>query len=193
VTSETFPGLRSRLAARSPRRVSPNVGQREAAVALILGPDERGAGHILFIKRAEFTGDPWSGQIAFPGGRRDPADPDLQHTAMRETLEETGISLAPDALAGALDDLSPVSPHLPQIIVRPFVFELEGLPRVEPSAEVALHLWVSRDVLQSSRTSETLMLLGQPRLVPGYRVGHHFIWGMTERILTPLLDLLDQR
>lgn len=148
------------------------------------GPPE-----LLFIRRAEVAGDPWSGQMAFPGGRRDPHDPTLLETALRETAEETGIAIAPDALLGELDDLSPVSPHLPQLVVRPFVFCLEARPQVSPSEEVSLHLWVRRDDLLAARTTATLTILGTPREMPGYRVGPHFIWGMTERILTPFLDL----
>jgi hypothetical protein len=62
---------------------------------------------------------------------------------------------------------------------------------VFPSAEVALHLWVPRDVLAAAVTNETLDLSGGPRMVSGYRVGPHFIWGMTERIVMPFLKLFD--
>lgn len=190
LNGNTFPEIRTRLAARGATRVPVAAGQGEAAVAIVLAPDAHGSLRILFIKRAEHPGDPWSGQMAFPGGRRDPGDPDLLTTAIRETTEEVGFALRREALLGELDDLSPVSPHLPQLVVRPFVFGADTPPQVKPSAEVALHLWVSRDALVAGRTEETLVLLGRPRQVSGYRVGPHLVWGMTERILTPLLDLL---
>jgi 8-oxo-dGTP pyrophosphatase MutT (NUDIX family) len=183
--------VRARLAASTPRRVVPLPGQAQAAVALILAPEARGDPKILFIKRAEYDGDPWSGHLALPGGRRHREDPDLRSTAVRETAEEVGIALPSEALLGELDDLSPVSPHLPQVIVRPFVYGLPAEPPVFPSAEVALHLWIPRDVLGAAATTETLHLLGQPRVVRGYRVGPHFIWGMTERIIMPFMQLLD--
>jgi 8-oxo-dGTP pyrophosphatase MutT (NUDIX family) len=170
--------------------VEPLPGQGQAAVALILAPEASGDPAILFIKRAEHEGDPWSGHLALPGGRRHRGDADLRATAVRETAEEVGIALPPEALLGELDDLSPVSPHLPQVIVRPFVFGLAEQPPVIPSAEVALHLWVPRDVLAASSRTETLQLLGLPRAVPGYRVGPHFIWGMTQRIILPFIELL---
>jgi len=188
--SGDFSRVRDRLAALPPRRVEPLPGQDQAAVALILAPEARGDPAILFIKRAEHEADPWSGHLALPGGRRYREDPDLRATAVRETAEEVGIALPPEALLGELDDLSPVSPHLPQVMVRPFVFGLMSQPPVFPSAEVALHLWVPRDVLAAAATTETLHLLGQPREVTGYRVGPHFIWGMTERIIVPFMRLL---
>ena len=62
-----------------------------AAVALVLrGPAE--APGILFIKRASRDGDPWSGQMAFPGGRYDPADESEKETAIRETEEEVFLA-----------------------------------------------------------------------------------------------------
>ena len=67
---------------------------RRAAVALVLrGPgDASGDGaegpiELLFVKRAEWEGDPWSGHVAFPGGRHEPQDETLWDTAARETHE----------------------------------------------------------------------------------------------------------
>jgi 8-oxo-dGTP pyrophosphatase MutT (NUDIX family) len=185
-----FSDIRARLDATRPTRSQPVAGQPQAAVAIVLLPGEDDGPEILFIKRAEFAGDPWSGHLALPGGRRQAEDATLLVTAARETAEEVGIALPLEALLGELDDLSPVSQHLPQVVVRPFVFGLETRPSIIPSAEVALHLWVARDALLAARTFELLPLLGQPRSMPGYRLGTHFIWGMTERIITPFLDLL---
>src|SRR3989442_8572178 len=95
-----------------------------AAVALIL---LEGAGlEALFIRRAERADDPWSGQIALPGGRRGPHDADLAATAIRETNEETGVDLSSAERLGVLDDLYPRTPTLPPVVVRPFVFALTG-------------------------------------------------------------------
>ena len=187
---DEFGDIRARLAARRPRRAEPEGGQSQAAVAVVLLPGADEGPEILFIKRAEYSGDPWSGYLALPGGRRQPGDPSLLTTAIRETAEEVGFELSTGALLGELDDLSPVSPHLPQVVVRPFVFGLAVRPGIITSDEVALHLWVSRDALLGTRTSELLPLLGGSRTMPGYRLGAHFIWGMTERIITPFLDLL---
>jgi 8-oxo-dGTP pyrophosphatase MutT (NUDIX family) len=68
----------------------------EAAVALVLRTTPAGVIELLFIKRAERHDDPWSGQIALPGGRYDPDDESLEATAVRETFEEVSIDLRRD-------------------------------------------------------------------------------------------------
>jgi 8-oxo-dGTP pyrophosphatase MutT (NUDIX family) len=73
-------------------------GVRKAAVALIFRLGENDVPELLFIKRAEYEGDPWSGQIAFPGGRAEERDGSLAETAIRETREETGIDLAREGM-----------------------------------------------------------------------------------------------
>jgi 8-oxo-dGTP pyrophosphatase MutT (NUDIX family) len=183
--------VRTLLGRHPPHRVTIAPPLREAAVAVILAPAAEGELALLFIKRAEHPKDPWSGQMALPGGRRDASDPNLLATAIRETAEETGIALQPEEVVGELDDLSPVSPHLPPLVVRPFVFGLPETPTVRLSAEATLHLWVPRVRMAEHRTEETVVVAGGRQLtVPGYRIGAHFIWGMTERIISPLLALL---
>jgi 8-oxo-dGTP pyrophosphatase MutT (NUDIX family) len=74
------------LSSRSPREEY-DPAYAEAAVAILLVPDPDS---MLLIRRAERGDDPWSGQMGLPGGRRHATDPDLRHTAVRETLEEVG-------------------------------------------------------------------------------------------------------
>ena len=99
-----------------------------AAVAVLLHDGTEGL-EALFIHRAERAGDTWSGQIAFPGGRREPSDSDLRVTAIRETHEEIGVDLASAEPLGVLDDMYPRTPVLPPVVVRPFVFGLLNDPR----------------------------------------------------------------
>ena len=187
VTQLTFEDIGRHLADHAPRQVEIRPPLRGASVALTLVPGREDGLDLLFIKRAEHPGDPWSGQMALPGGRRDRTDPDLLRTAIRETNEETGIDLTSAMLLGALDDLAPVSPHLPPIVVRPFAFALVHRPVIVRSHEVALHLWVPLEQLASSLVTAPVHVRGRHFTMPGYQVGPHFIWGMTERIVTTFL------
>lgn len=164
---------------------------RHAAVALVLR--ERSPGdplELLFIQRAVYPGDPWSGQVAFPGGRRDPDDPHLVHTAMREVEEELGLSLDGRArLLGALDEIHPRTPVLPPIIVRPYVFAVNGEVEVTPNAEVAAAFWVPLSVLRDPSTEKesTVEVRTARWRVPSYVIEEQVVWGMTERILRQFL------
>lgn len=188
MTDLTLDDVRDRLAARTPWRAD-RAGRIEAAVALTLAPGADGL-ELLLIKRASRAGDPWSGQMALPGGHREPGDASLLETARRETREETAIDLGTGDRLGELDDLRPSTPHLPPVVVRPFVFGLRERPRVTGSHEVALHLWVPCNRLASAAVTEEIEVRGRPLVVRGYRVGSHLVWGMTERILTPFFQLL---
>jgi 8-oxo-dGTP pyrophosphatase MutT (NUDIX family) len=157
-----------------------------AAVALILVPDPEA---ILLIRRAERVGDPWSGHMALPGGRRESIDVGLLDTAMRETAEEVGIKLDQQHLAGSLTDVVPRTPVLPPIAVRPFVFTLNSRPPLRLNAEATSAHWVSLSHLLRPDTRHPVRLdvAGQSRVVPAYELEDGMVWGMTERILTCLL------
>ncbi len=188
MTAITLERVRDRLGGHSPRR-SREAGSIQAAVALLLAPEETGRLALLLIKRAEHPGDPWSGQMALPGGRRDPSDADLLATVARETQEEVGIGLTPDRLLGELDDLRPRTPTLPPVSVRPFVFGLSSRPPIRPSGEVALYVWVALDELAGGSTRTEIAIPGRGTY-SAYQVGDHVVWGMTERIIMPFIELL---
>jgi len=186
--SDAFTDIHRRLSTRSPVRAD-LTGRIPAAVAVVLVEGDAGL-EMLLIKRSEREGDPWSGQMALPGGRREDADADLLETAMRETEEETGVVLASGKLLGELDDLSPSIVHLPPIMVRPYVFGLEQKPPARAREEVDLVLWVPLLELDGRLRQEDIAV-GDYRLrAPGYRLGEHFVWGLTERMLTPFLALI---
>jgi 8-oxo-dGTP pyrophosphatase MutT (NUDIX family) len=180
--------IAERLASYRPRAAPDEARIRWAAVAVIVVPRPDA---VLLIRRAELAGDPWSGHMAFPGGRHSPADPDLAAAAIRETFEEVGVVLPRDALLGTLDDIAPRTPALPPIAVRPFVFRLDARPDLTLNAEVAAAAWVPFETLRHPDTygEVTLHLHGAEASVPAYRFEEAVVWGMTERILTGLLDL----
>ncbi|HYK81605.1 MAG TPA: CoA pyrophosphatase [Gemmatimonadales bacterium] len=187
----TLAAARRAMRRHRPRTVTAPDAQ-PAAVALILVDGAAGL-EALFIHRAERAGDPWSGQVALPGGRRDPHDADLLATAIRETREETGVELGAAERLGALDDLHPRTPTLPPVVVRPFVFGLGERPTLTPSPEVQGAFWLALGSLAEPgvRQELTLTVQGTPRTFPAYRVREGLIWGMTERILTPFLQRVD--
>jgi len=186
----TLARVREALAGRAPRVVDA-AEARPAAVALVLLEGSAGL-ELLFIERAERAGDPWSGQVALPGGRRDAGDPDLPATALRETLEETGVDLAGAERLGTLDDLYPRTPVLPPVVVRPFVFALARRPVLTLSAEVRDAFWVPLAALRApgARRDTLVAVRGVELTFPAYHYGGYVVWGMTERILTPFLDMI---
>ncbi|HYF40692.1 MAG TPA: CoA pyrophosphatase [Gemmatimonadales bacterium] len=158
-----------------------------AAVAVILVPDPDA---LLLIRRAERSGDPWSGHMALPGGRRESQDPDLLTTSIRETAEEVGIELSPSELVGTLEDVIPRIPVLPPVAVRPFVFLRESRPALTLNPEVTSATWVPLSHLLRPDTHHLVRLevSGTSRLVQAYELSDAIVWGMTERILTQLLN-----
>jgi 8-oxo-dGTP pyrophosphatase MutT (NUDIX family) len=178
--------LRERLALRGNGSPDEDPTLVWAAVAIILTPQPDS---ILLIRRADRSGDPWSGHMALPGGRREPGDPDLAGTAIRETAEEVGVELRREDLAGSLADVIPRTPVLPPVAVRPFVFLLPERPAMRLNAEVAQASWVPVDYLLRPDTHHPVQLevAGQSRQVQAYQLENAIIWGMTERILTSFL------
>ena len=181
--------LKERIANHQPVEVV-EPSARRAAVALILRRDAQ----LLFIQRAHYETDPWSGQVAFPGGREEPGDTSLMDTALRETYEEIGLDLRRDGeVIGQLDDLGPPTPRLPPVVVRPFVALIGSHSAPILSDEVAACFWVPlaalrldtgwRDTVVTARGMEFTR-----------RAFHHegfVVWGMTERILSHFLTLFE--
>ena len=148
---------------------------------------------ILLIQRAVREGDPWSGQIALPGGRRHAEDATLQDTAVRETFEETGLDLnASGVVLGALDELRPRTPVLPPIIVTPYVFVAAGDQPLQISDELADAFWVPWSTFEDpTRLDEsTVQVRGASWRVTSYTIGERVVWGMTERMLRQLATRL---
>ena len=182
-----------RIAERTPLAVQTTGNERYAAIALTLRPSADGEPELLMIRRAEFEGDPWSGHIACPGGRMDPGDIDLGHTAIRETLEETGVDLARDGrILGALDDVAPRTPALPPLVIRPFVAIVSRDAVTTPSDEVAEAFWVplSAFLHGPSWGRASVQIRGDDsREVEVFRYGQFVVWGLTHRALTQFLEL----
>lgn len=177
------------IEARELRRVS-REGAKRAAVAVVIGGDPDPA--IAFIRRKVRSGDPWSGQVAFPGGFQASDAESLEGTARRETLEETGLDLARHGrLVGPLDDVSPRTPYLPPLIVAPFVYSVPVPPLLSAGDEADAALWIpARQVFDPAhRTAFELPLPAGTRAFPAIQVQDLVIWGLTERILAQVAEL----
>ena len=184
--------IRSALASHTPVAAAEEEGVRKASVALIFRVGKDGPAELLFVKRADYESDPWSGQIAFPGGRQEAGDASLEETAIRETREETGIDLGREGMMiGRLDDLRPRTVGLPAIVVRPFVALLDRSEPLALSREVALSFWLPLAALlrADSWQQDTVFARGIQIKARVFRHEGHVVWGMTERILTQLLRL----
>lgn len=177
----------ARTLGRCPGAVLDRDGvSRCAAVAVIMRLGNDGDVELLMIERAAYAGDPWSGHIALPGGRQEPGDPSLWHTALRETFEETAIDLgAVGRVIGTLDEVQPRTARLPPLIIRPYVFVAPRDVTIVASHEVAAAFWVPLALLSHpSATGEaTFTDRGIERTERSFRLGDHVIWGLTERIL----------
>ena len=186
--------IQARLSAHEPLRFSTGPETRQAAVAVVLR--ERGADtEVLFIKRAEKEGDPWSGDMAFPGGHREPADTDLMAAAMRETAEEIGLVIEPSDLIGELSQERPArNARRTDMLVAPYVFAIDGDPSFDLSHEVAEVVWTRLAPMHTgdNRTMEHRSIGGTPIPFPGYRLGaRHFVWGLTYRMMQTFFEALD--
>jgi 8-oxo-dGTP pyrophosphatase MutT (NUDIX family) len=189
--------IRRALAPHAPELLPASGGpasQRAAAVALCLR-ERRGAAELLFIERAERDGDPWSGHMAFPGGRVEPGDRSSRRAAERETFEEVGISLVGAEALGRLDDMR--GHHAagpPALVISAFVYYVPTPPPLVLSDEVEQAFWFPLDELHDpQRHVDYRFGPAREYCFPGIVVGdpeRHVVWGLTYRFLEVLLAAL---
>ena len=151
----------------------------------------------LFIRRSSRKDDPWSGQMAFPGGRFDQQDGSLKGTAIRETHEEIGLDLnRTGSYLGALPPLEPMRSKPPRkMIIEPHFFVVRGDPALTlDEREVAEVMWLPLGPMISgeTHTATEYFFDGQSHLFPSFETpSDQPIWGLTYRILESLFKLID--
>jgi 8-oxo-dGTP pyrophosphatase MutT (NUDIX family) len=190
LTPPFLPRLRDAISRRT-RATLAEEGAQRAAVALVVTEEAEPA--LLFVKRRERAGDPWSGHVAFPGGYRSAADESAAATAARETEEETGLPLATAGQrVGDLDDIYPRSIYLPRVIVTPVVFAVPARLEVRPSEEVERAVWVGvRELLDpGNRRPFRIELPLGPREFDSIEVAGLVIWGLTERVIQQVVNII---
>jgi 8-oxo-dGTP pyrophosphatase MutT (NUDIX family) len=185
--------LHARFGAVGPGELAADDPTRRAAVAVVLRLGEMP--HVLLMKRVEREGDPWSGQVSFPGGRFQHGDPDLVRTAIRETREELGIDLGTTArYVGALEPIVATGRvtgrPLPVSGVTPFLFleEIPVDPVLGPEAEAAFWLPIERAAGGTYDGEMQYVHQGTPMTFPCWRFEGYVIWGLTYRMLRSLIE-----
>lgn len=166
------------------------VNVRESAVAIMLFEQEDQF-HCTLIQRPSYEGN-HSGQISFPGGKRDPQDKNLQSTAMRECMEEVGIDLRKAEMLGKL---TPVYIPVSNFHVEPYAFFYPETPEFTPDErEVEFILTITMEsLLDESAVSQMDVPMpngGMLRNVPCFLIEGRQIWGATALILNELKTLL---
>ena len=191
----TVPRIAEALAAREPV-LRPGGGERAAVALLLHGSREEEAPRLLLIERARREGDPWSGDLAFPGGRMEPGDADERAAAERETAEEVGLDMAAARFLGRLDDMSA---SLVPITVAAFVYAVESaaLPALSLSDEVTEALWIPLPHLFDRRRlrEHRLRRGAAEHRFPALDLlgpGRPLLWGLSYRFTRALGSLVDE-
>lgn len=180
--------LHRAIGERRPRELEAQAGR--AAVALVFAgfPDDLA---LCLIQRVTRGGDPWSGQMAFPGGRAEDHDGTPRDVAERETLEEVGLDLAAAEFLGPLDELYiRHSGRVTRDVLSPFGYYAgDLLPELQPCPdEVAAAFWVPvRHIWDRANwTFFDWERGGKPVRLPGIAYEGKVIWGLTYMILMSL-------
>lgn len=138
---------------------------------------------ILLVKRTIVQGDPWSGDMAFPGGKRTSKDKSIFDTVKREVYEETNIDLNKNHCLGVMEaEFSSVRKNLAVI---PFLFLLEESPEIKLNEELDAYYWTEFSKLKWRKGRSIV----KHRDVPVYDVGDEKVWGLTYGILTRMITL----
>jgi len=167
----------------------PRAGEPVAAAVLVPIYRAGGASHLVLTRRrADLRRH--AGEISFPGGRRDPTDPDLQTTALREAEEEIGLPRASVELVGPLPVTSTFATGYE---IHPFVGAVPpGVAWELSPREVDAVLELPLEEIRAGRTVTRIDRRGISFLTDAYVVEDHLIWGATARIIEHLLGRLDE-
>ena len=172
------------------------VPSQRAAVAITVRSGVSGP-EILMIQRAVRQGDPWSGHMGFPGGRKDESDASDMACAKRETREEIGFDL--DIYGELVCQLSDVNTgwraDRPEMLVAPFVFKVGSTPVFELNHEVDDTLWVPLSFLlnDANRSRHQWDWRGEVLESDAFTFDDRLIWGLSLMMIDELLQLIADR
>ena len=172
-------------------KILPVNENRVASVALILR-NLAADPEILFIERAKNPNDPWSGQIAFPGGNKETSDKDAMFTACRETQEEVGLMITDNHVLGRLDDQQGRSNYRAMpLIINCFVFEVRGSQQAENNYEVADSFWTPISYLLDQKNKINYQTEFSTEPYPGVQLKQErVLWGLTYRFVQRFFEIV---
>ncbi len=167
------------------RQLSPKPwSHAQAAVAILVKPKQNDI-ELFLVKRAEVDDDPWSGDMAFPGGKKNLQDQTLVDTVEREVLEETNIDLHKIDVIGFMEPI--YSSVRKSLAVQPVVYRFDEYPDVHLNYELTKYLWAPLSEIKNGKTEA--IVKGWEG--PVYQVQGETVWGLTFRMLEKMLKLLD--
>ncbi len=190
-TAVTIEQVQQKLRAFKPQKNPERLETKRSAVTLLLHEFD-GDVCVLMIERAKREGDPWSGHMAFPGGRVDPEDAHSYDAALRECEEEVGLTV--DSHGGLIGRLSELPTHWrnglsEKMYVTPFVFALASVPELKPNYEVADTVWVPLSYLAELENRDEMVWDKDDMHfeLPCYYFQGKTIWGLSLGMLDELL------
>jgi 8-oxo-dGTP pyrophosphatase MutT (NUDIX family) len=164
----------------------------DSAVLAPLYHDTDGRLRLVFIRRSPFGRH--GGQIAFPGGRREPEDPDLLTTALREAEEEIGLTRESVEILTALPVVETAATGFR---IAPYLGRLNGPPphtwrRQEAEIDEILEVPLEDLLHPLAHAVEEWQLPDwpEPHEIPFYRIGEYKLWGATYRMVGSIVDYL---
>ena len=169
---------------------------KRAAVAISLRSGVSGP-EILMIQRAVREGDPWSGHMGFPGGRKDTSDVTDVACAKRETREEISFDL--DTHGELVCQLSDVNTgwraDRPEMLVAPFIFKVDSTPSFELNHEVDDTLWIPLNFLldDANRGRHQWDWRGEVLESDAFTYDGRLIWGLSLMMIDELLEIIGGR
>ncbi len=166
----------------------------QAAVAMILRDGQHGT-EVLLMQRAFHPKDPWSGQMAFPGGKIDPEDDSAKAAAIREAYEEVGAELSDSDYVGRLDDLYGLKvDKIYSVHVACFVFKPDRELDLVGNEEVADLVWVPLAYMNDPNNGHDFVHPSDPSLaMPAVMINQEksqILWGLSLRMLSNFYDVL---